>query len=251
MADQSYAAIAAARHRRKRRPRLILYLFALFLALLAAAAVEELLSQATPQALLDLEARNPETQSYVRNYETRKDTHAVIDLSADVTPGTVPHFLQWDERWGYETYGGSAVEDMMGLSGCGPTALSMVAVALTGDLNWNPLAVAQYAEANGHYSPGSGTAWSLFSEGSAGLGLTCRELPLDQTTMASALNGGELLIASMGPGDFTEKGHFIVLCGWDGAAFAIRDPNSKANTARTWTYGVLESQIRGLWAFSG
>lgn len=247
MSNESHAAIASARYRRRHRRQFPFHL--VFLLIVVAAVVELLVLRGTPQVLLDLAERNPETQEYVQNYDKYKKRHFDIDLSGDITPGTVPHFLQWDKRWGYEKYGGVAAEDMMGLSGCGPTALSMVAVALTGNLDLHPLAVAELSQQGGHYSPGSGTSWSLMTEGSRELGLTCREVPLHEGSMVSALDSGELLIASVGPGYFTEKGHFIVLCGWDGEAFEIRDPNSKANTAKRWSYSRLEDQIRGLWAF--
>ena len=249
MPDQTYAAIASARHRRRFRRKLPLQL--IFFAILALAAAELLFFRQTSQVLQDLTVRNPETAAYVQDYNKYKDTHFDIDLSGDVTPGRVPHFLQWDQRWGYETYGGSGAADMMGLSGCGPTALSMVAVALTGDLGWHPLAVAELSESGGHYSPGNGTSWSLMTEGSKELGLNCEEVPLHDGSMIAALDAGKLLIASVGPGDFTETGHFIVLCGWDGEAFEVRDPNTKANTDKTWTYETLEPQIKGLWAFAG
>ena len=41
-----------------------------------------------------------------------------------------PLFLQWDPRWGYTEYG---EDSFLGLSGCGPTCLSMVLYYLTGD----------------------------------------------------------------------------------------------------------------------
>ena len=250
MPDQTYAAIEAARHRRRRRRRFRLPLRLILILILAAAGIELLLSKQTPQCLQDLLLRNPETSSYVQNYTGSHKADQTIDLSGDVVPGIVPHFLQWDQRWGYALYGGSKTEDMFGLSGCGPTALSMVTVALTGDLDWNPKAVAEFAEENGYYRPGYGTAWSLMTEGSRELGLSCQEVPLHKASMTAALDQGKLMIASVGPGDFTETGHFIVLCGWDGEAFEIRDSNSRSNTEKAWSYETLEPQIRGLWAFS-
>ena len=56
------------------------------------------------------------------DYKTKKDDNAAIDVSADVNAGEIPLFLQWDERWGYRSYGG----DFLAVTGCGPTALSMV-----------------------------------------------------------------------------------------------------------------------------
>ncbi len=241
MTNSTYAAAAVRSRRPKRRygRRFLL----LLIAVLIFVTVQKFF--VIPKPLQDLAARNPETIEFVLGYGARETRP--IDLSEKVIPGQAPHFLQWDKRWGYEPYGGDRIEDMIGLSGCGPTCLSMVTVALTGDLSWNPAAMAQYAAENGYYVPGSGTAWALFTEGTGPLGITGSSLPLDQNTMIEALDSGSLLIASVGPGDFTEKGHFIVLDGWDGSAFQIKDPNSRSNTEKTWTFERLAPQIVALW----
>lgn len=204
----------------------------------------------TPRALRELAERNPEAIEFAAHYHDYHDTSLPVDVSADVTPGQTPLFLQWDARWGYAPYGGAAVEDMIGLSGCGPTALSMVTVALTGNLDWNPRAVADFAAENGYCVDGAGTAWSLMESGCAALGLSSRALSLGKDAMIAALDAGELLIASVGPGDFTQKGHFIVICGYDGADFEIRDPNSRKNSEKSWSYDTLAPQIVALWALS-
>ncbi|MFR0735127.1 MAG: hypothetical protein ACLSHU_14020 [Oscillospiraceae bacterium] len=63
------------------------------------------------------------------------------------------------------------MEDLLGLSGCGPTALSMVVIGMTGDISWNPAAVAQYAAEAGYVTENDGTAWALMSEGCSHFGL--------------------------------------------------------------------------------
>lgn len=188
-----------------------------------------------PQVLKDLLDRNPETTDFVAGYPGAAPGE--IDLSADYTPGEIPAFFQWDTRWGYGLYGGNEVGDLMGLSGCGPTALSMVAVGLTGNMDYHPWAVAQYAGPAGYAVPGQGTAWTLMSEGCSHFGL-------------QALEDGEPIICCVGPGDFTTKGHFIVLYAYEDGLFWLHDPNSKANSQRGWSYETLEPQILALWAYS-
>ena len=60
-------------------------------------------TQEYPEGLKRLLESNPEARSFVMDYPSKKDSHPVIDLSGEVTKGTIPLFLQWDERWGYET----------------------------------------------------------------------------------------------------------------------------------------------------
>ena len=199
-----------------------------------------------PRALQDLWQKNPEARSFVEHYSTRGTQSAVIDLSQEAQSDTVPLLLQWDERWGYETYSGG----LLGCTGCGPTCLSMAALSLTGNPDYSPKAVAEYATQAGYAVPGSGTAWALISEGSAHFGLTARELPLNESSMTSALEAGELIICVLGPGDFTDSGHFILLTGYADGAFSVNDPNSPLRSEETWTYDTLSGQIKNLWALS-
>lgn len=112
-----------------------------------------------PESLLKLLEKNPETKDFVMNYPKNKDRHVDIDVSKEVTQGKIPLFLQWDERWGYETYG----DDFLALTGCGPTCLSMVRCGLSGDSSWNPYKTARMAENSGYYVSGSGSSWDLMT----------------------------------------------------------------------------------------
>lgn len=199
-----------------------------------------------PAELLELAEKNPETADFVSQYPELHNQHPTIDLSSEAQEDSVPMLLQWDTRWGYEHYGSG----MIAYTGCGPTCLSMVALYLTGDTTATPLAVAQYAENQGYYAAGQGTSWTLMSEGSAGFGLTAEELPLDENRMRQALNAGKPIICSMGPGDFTDSGHYIVLTGCTEEGFSVNDPNSISRSEQLWSYETLKGQIRNLWAFS-
>jgi ABC-type bacteriocin/lantibiotic exporter with double-glycine peptidase domain len=89
------------------------------------------------------------------------------------------------------------------------------------------------------------------SEGCEEFGLSAKEIALDEGVMAAALNAGKPIICSMGPGDFTDNGHFIVLTGYTGDAFTINDPNSPQRSSQVWTFDQLKGQIRNLWAYEG
>ena len=198
-----------------------------------------------PQALRELVQKNPETLDFVYDYPINSTLTPEIDLSAEAAGGTVPLLLQWDERWGYRSYGSG----LIGYTGCGPTCLSMVALYLSGDANCDPGTVAQYAQQQGYYVEGSGTAWELMATGCTYFGLKSEEIGLDENGMAAALSDGKVLICSMGPGDFTDGGHYIVLTGHSDTGFSICDPNSPKRSAQTWTFDRLKNQIRNVWAF--
>ena len=167
-----------------------------------------------------------------------------IDLSEYLGSETVPLFFQWDERWGTTIYG----SDVMEVTGCGPTCLSMVLVHLLQDATYTPRYVADFAEDNKYYAKGSGSKWALIAEGGEILGLDVTELPLDENRMKKNLELGNPVICIMGPGDFTTTGHFIVLTGVKDDKFVVNDPNSRENSERLWSYDEIQGQIKNLWA---
>lgn len=199
-----------------------------------------------PDELLALLEKNPETKEFVLNYPLKKDEQLPFSLEENKSSAEIPHLMQWDMRWGYEEYAGS----LMGISGCGPTCLSMVAVYLTKDITYDPLYMARFAEENGYAVKNNGTQWTLMSEGAEKLGLVSEELPLHKQTMINALNDNKPIILIMGEGDFTASGHFIVLTSYDEEGFSVLDPNSKKRSSQKWTYERIEGQIRNIWCFS-
>ncbi|MGX8710085.1 MAG: C39 family peptidase [bacterium] len=200
-----------------------------------------------PERLLESLARNPELLDFTLDYPEKKGTSAKnIDLSGKDRQGRIPLLMQWDEDWGYASYG----DGIIALDGCGPTCLSMVAVGLTGDSALNPKSVAEFSEKNGYLDANGSTLWTLMSKGAKDLGLSSREIPLDESLMAQELAKGHPIICSLRPGDFTTVGHFIVLYGYENGNFLVNDPNSKSRSEQAWSYGTLKPQIRNLWAFS-
>lgn len=200
-----------------------------------------------PKSLVALRQRNPETADFVAAYPTEGHFDHEFDLSSDYVPGEIPHLLQWDIRWGYENYG----DDMIAITGCGPTCLSMAAIGLTGNTNYDPLTVAEFAQQNGYYYSGAGSTWTLISEGAQQFGLISQELPLDETVIRNALAQGSPIICAVGPGDFTTEGHFILITKLhDDGTVTVNDPNSKLKSRQHWSLPHIMDQIQNLWALS-
>lgn len=198
-----------------------------------------------PEELLEMLSRNIEMLDFVLDYPKMKG-NVYGDNVGKVKKDTIPLLLQWDPRWGYGNYG----ESMIGISGCGPTSLSMVITGLTGDISITPYEVAKFAGKQKYYVPGTGTSWSLFTEGSRHFGVEGRELPLEKGSIYNALQSGHPIICSMGPGDFTTTGHIIVFTGIKNGEITLNDPNSKERSNQLWDYQTLEHQINNLWVFS-
>lgn len=169
------------------------------------------------------------------------------ETSDVLIPGKIPLYLQKDRRWRHERYG----SDDMGITGCGPTCLSMVVCGLRQDDAWLPPKIARKAEREGYYVSGSGSSWSLMTEGAEEYGLTAEQLPLQEGIIKERLREGHPVICIMGPGDFTDAGHFIVLSEVDDEGnITVKDPNSRANSDKNWNLQELMPQMKNLWAYS-
>ena len=165
---------------------------------------------------------------------------------AEVKKGTIPYFVQYDRRWAFTQYGSS----YMGYTACGPTCLAMVSAGLTGNAAYTPDYVADFAERNGYYVDGTGTSWSLFTDGAEKLGLHSEMIGTSEREMKQALQDGGVMIASMSTGDFTNAGHFIVIRKSGADGFRVYDPNSIARSEKVWSYTRLSGQIAQLWSFT-
>lgn len=196
-----------------------------------------------PEELRALLERNPETEDFVLHYPLEKDDPIEVDLSEYEGCTGVPLFLQWDRQWGRMAYGGKPAA----LTACGPVCLSMAAYCLTGDDAFSPDRMIEFAKKGGYYSPGSGSSWTLISEGAVKLGFDVTELPLVKKRIFDNLEAGSPIICAMGKGDFTTSGHFIVLVGLEDGLLRVNDPNSIANSGKLWKFEDIEDQFRNLW----
>lgn len=196
-----------------------------------------------PDRLLEALANNPEMAGFVAGYPDA-EKKASGGLTEEEKAQAFPLFLQWDPRWGYAEYGD---DSCIGLSGCGPTCLSMALFYLTGDETLTPDKIGDYSMRNGYYMSGTGTAWALLTDVPGQYGLQAEEPDASEQTFQNALDAGKVLICSMGPGEFTAAGHFVVIYGYDGEGFWINDPNCVARSRRQWTYEEIGGQIKNVW----
>ena len=132
----------------------------------------------------------------------------------------------------------------IGGSGCGVTAMAMVA---------------SYNEKNNYYSPivmnNYSTKWKTCGGGQTGTKidffrkmakeLNYNYIPLNKGSSVTSdmvihhLKNGHLIIARMGPGHFTKGGHYIVLAGYsltkNEAQVYVYDPNNRNNSRNRGT----------------
>lgn len=197
-----------------------------------------------PKQLQDLALKNEEALEFVYDYPAEHVKEHTIDLTEEASMDSVPLFVQWDKRWGYEKYSGN----FFAASGCGPTTLSMVVVYLTHNREASPIAVAKYSKEAGYSVDGSGSSWTLISEGCRHYGVKAKTVALDESRMKAELDEGHPIVVNVGPGDFTDTGHFMVITGYDDEGFSINDPNSIEKSGKRWLFKNISSQIRAVWS---
>lgn len=234
----------ATRYRRPRRPRRRHRLLKVFVvAMLVVLTVLGMAGRGPLSALGGIgSAAGRMGESAMRTMGLAPSSTPVAEWHA----GEVPELYQIDPVWADEPYAGGTV----GVNGCGPTCLTMAYVALTGRTDMDPAAIAAFSEREGYTVDGM-TAWALMTEGAHTLGLTSEELPANAASIRAALEAGQVIIASVRPGDFTTTGHFIVLAGIAAnGELEIRDPNSAERTHETWSIDRVLGQCANLWALS-
>lgn len=171
--------------------------------------------------------------------------HTDNEIMLDTCMGKIPYYNQEDSHWKNYKYGGY---DDMATYGCGPTAMAMVLSALgTSDdgVQTSPVTVGKWASANGEFSRGNGSYPSIVEDSLTAYGLSY--LPVEDTSAEGInhmLQEGHILVALMGPGTFTDDGHFILITDrTTNGRVTIADPKSLANTQKTWDPALLSSQL--------
>ncbi len=201
-----------------------------------------------PADIVSLLVNNHNTLDFVLHYPENAGTQdspeypGSVDVSQDYSSLRMPAYYQYDIRWGYKSYGGS----VMGITGGGPTALSMAASYLLNNSDMNPAWMAAYAENNGFMIDG-GTDWMLMTEGAIGLGIDVTPISADQERVDRNLDVGNIVMCLMGPGDFTDTVQFVIIVGRTDGGYEIRDPGSPERTAVAWNFDTLASQMTGCW----
>lgn len=152
-----------------------------------------------------------------------------------------PYYLQWDNRWAYD----NLYPTNIGISGCGPTSLSMIISRLTNTLIY-PNEMAQKAS---KFMNDGGMDWAFIDHIAKEYNLKVTDINLDKDKMVKALEDGPLLI-SVGRGYFTLYGHILVIDSYKDGKFIINDPNSVKNSIIEWEYDDISDQILKIWKFS-
>lgn len=184
-----------------------------------------------PETLKDAPAADP----VLTEFKTQ-DSRSVL------TGGNVPlvYYNQADADWSDCLFG----EDPIGKYGCGPTTMAMVVSSLTDEV-FNPAEMAEWAAKQGYSAPKSGAHLSIVRGTAKAFGLDCTPLnDCTAETLRSQLAAGGIIVALMGPGYFTETGHFILLRGVAlSGDVLIADSNSRENSLKLFDPQFLLDEL--------
>lgn len=202
---------------------------------------------AVQKKLVKLAVDDPEAVDFVAAWPDSYPQKTGATYDGTVEKGQIPQLYQWDTRWGYTTYSGTS----FALTGCCPTSLSMVYMGLTGKTDMTPYDLGVLAGKDGYESKNEGTIGDFLTDDAAKLGLVCRKIDIDSGTLKYYLNQGYVIICNVGPGDFTDGGHYFVITGLDGKGkLTIRDPYSSVRSAKHWGIARILNQTIALYAFT-
>lgn len=135
----------------------------------------------------------------------------------------IPLYYQHTGAWAKKSYGKATIAK----SGCAPTCIAMVFSYLTGN-DVYPDDIVEFT-GNKYYVSGQGSSWQIFGACAEQWNIGCTAIGADSDAVAEALVAGKPVILSVGPGMFTNSGHFIVLTGIDTAAMVtVNDPNDNS-----------------------
>lgn len=139
-----------------------------------------------------------------------------------------------------------------GLCGCGPTCIAAIISNLAG-VPVDPEEMRVYGLSVGSWLPSGGTTYGFLIETAKKYGITCTQIyASDKEALYDALRDeNKLVLATMGPGDFTLGAHFMLFRGiTDEGKILISDSYSFEHSVKEWDYDALYAQLKtGYWIF--
>ncbi len=165
-------------------------------------------------------------------------------------------YMQTDPRWKNKPYRVKGENATIGGSGCGPSCAAMLIETLTGK-SFTPEDACAWSVEHGYKALNQGTYYSYFPPQFQAFGIDCRQLngaslygnpsSAVHDKALDLLKQGWYLIACMGPGTWTNGGHFVVAW-WEDGKVRINDPASTKEARRNGDLQTFRSQVKYYWA---
>ena len=111
----------------------------------------------------------------------------------------------------------------------------------------DPAQMAQHCVDHGYWAKKQGSYRTIVSGAAQDFGLACTSLPPEEASYESLtrhLASGGLVVALMGPGHFTNRGHFILLRGVTlSGQVLVADPNSAERSLSVWDPQLILDEL--------
>ncbi|MGX4645639.1 MULTISPECIES: C39 family peptidase [Holzapfeliella] len=158
--------------------------------------------------------------------------------------------LQTDERYKSLPYGTGA--GTLDENGCAVASLAMVSAFFDNSIKTSPADILNWSGSR-YFVDGQGTSWDIFPAFATQFGYQYHDLGNDINNAIPYLKQGIPVVISVGPGQFTQSGHFMVLSYSDDNGIRLLDPNDDPNKNHSLTiYNPAEIQkdMMHIWAFT-
>lgn len=164
-------------------------------------------------------------------------------------------YFQTDKRWSLLPYRVPGEMATVGDSGCGPTSAAMLIETLTGK-TYTPVDACNWSVAHGYKALRQGTYYGYFVPQFKAFNIDCKQLlgsrilnkpdhPI-HAQVKKYLSDGYYIIALMGPGLWTDSGHFVVVWDWDDKV-RINDPVSTRDAKVNADPARFRNEVRNYW----
>ena len=171
--------------------------------------------------------------------------------------GDIPVYSQSDSRWGSDAYNMGQDDATMADTGCGPTAMAMIASGMTGQ-DVTPPEMASLAEATGDRDE-TGTNWNFIGKAANAYGVnTTEQVNPSADFIASELSQGKPMILSgvsgggSGSSDrspYTKSGHYVVADKIEGNRVRVKNPMNGGSG--TYNINEITNGAGAAWSFGG
>ena len=186
---------------------------------------------------------------HVPSFEMRGRSKAWSDLHLD--PGSlripsdgmpIPLLYQFDYKKSVCRVDGDSKS--VASSGCGAAAASMLIAYIRQNYDQTPYTLFYWAADHGRYR-GDGLDYEGIRTLLINHGVDTRLLSASSEGIISALKENRPIIIKMGPGTFTDGGHYIVLRGLDeDGNVLVNDPNSSSRSQRSYSASLIARECK-------
>lgn len=190
------------------------------------------------ERLLELALAEPDAIPFVAAFANEQVPRGAKRYEGDVSRGSYPKLYNWDEGWGYVTYGNG----VMGITGSGPTCLAMAYIGLQGKNDMGPVDFAELSAKDGGVNDTYDTTPQFFVDHAAQLGLEMDTYTPTNSDLNEIIDSGIVVLIQLKAGTFGKQAHWALAVSenLDGS-INLYDPTSTANTERSWAVQTVVS----------